>query len=95
MRYERILFSLCITASYFMAYAQAQNKVEVDTVAPKQIYLKEISIVGIQSKSDIHQLPHIVGTQVFAGKKNALIVMDNLNANVVNNTMRQVMAKVQ
>lgn len=94
MRYKRILFTLCISAGYFMAFAQAQNKVEVDTVMPKQIYLKEISIVGIQSKSDIHQLPHIVGTQVFAGKKNALIVMDNLNANVVNNAMRQVMAKV-
>ena len=94
MRYKRILFILCVTAGYFTAFAQAQNKVEVDTVLLKQIYLKEISIVGTQSKSDIHQLPHIVGTQVFAGKKNALIVMDNLNANVVTNTMRQVMAKV-
>ena len=94
MRYIRIVFSLYVTASYFTAYAQAQNILEVDTIPLKQIYLKEISIVGTQSKSDIHQLPHIVGTQVFAGKKNALIVMDNLNANVVTNTMRQVMAKV-
>ena len=56
MRYTRILllFSLCITIAHFTAYAQAQNKDEVDTVPPKQIYLKEISIVGIQSKSDIH-----------------------------------------
>jgi hypothetical protein len=69
MRYKRILISLCITTCYFTAYAQPQNEVKVDTVPPKQIYLKEISIVGTQSKSDIHQLPHIVGTQVFAGKK--------------------------
>lgn len=39
-------------------------------------------------------MPEIVGTNIYAGKKNALIVMDNVQGNVVNNTMRQVMAKI-
>jgi Fe(3+) dicitrate transport protein len=56
--------------------------------------LPEITIVGKGSKSDYHQLPEIVGTSIYAGKKNALIVVDNVQGNVVTNTMRQVMAKV-
>jgi len=56
--------------------------------------LPEITVVGKGSKSDYHQLPEIVGTSIYAGKKNALIVVDNVQGNVVTNTMRQVMAKV-
>ena len=56
--------------------------------------LPEITVVGKGSKSDYHQLPEIVGTSIYAGKKNALIVVDNVQGNVVNNSMRQVMAKV-
>lgn len=67
----------------------AQNQ---DTIATK--ILSEITIVGQKSKSDIHQLPEIVGTNIYAGKKSALIVLDNVQGNVVTNTMRQVMAKV-
>lgn len=60
----------------------------------KTKYLPGVTVVGTNSKSDIHQLPEIVGTSIYAGKKNSLIVMDNVKGNVVNNTMRQVVAKV-
>lgn len=56
--------------------------------------LTEITVVGQKSQSDIHQLPEIVGTNIYAGKKSALIVLDNVQGNTVTNTMRQVMAKV-
>ncbi len=56
--------------------------------------LQDITVVGRNSKSDYQQLPEIVGTNIYAGKKNALIVMDNVQGNVVTNTMRQVLAKV-
>jgi Fe(3+) dicitrate transport protein len=56
--------------------------------------LSEITVIGQKSKSDIHQLPEIVGTNIYAGKKSALIVLDNVQGNTVTNTMRQVMAKV-
>src|SRR5512133_446917 len=65
-----------------------------DTTGKDHKYLPEITVVGLGSKSDIQQLPEIVGTSIYAGKKNALIVMDNVKGNVVTNTMRQVMAKV-
>ncbi len=75
-----------------------QNKENVifhdDSTNPHHKYLAEITIVGQGSRSDIHQLPEVVGTSIYAGKKNALIVLDNVQGNVVTNTMRQVLAKV-
>jgi Fe(3+) dicitrate transport protein len=56
--------------------------------------LADITVVGRNSKNDYQQMPEIVGTNIYAGKKNALIVMDNVQGNVVTNTMRQVLAKV-
>jgi Fe(3+) dicitrate transport protein len=56
--------------------------------------LPDITVVGRNSKNDYQQMPEIVGTNIYAGKKNALIVMDNVQGNVVTNNMRQVLAKV-
>ncbi len=57
-------------------------------------YLPEITLVGKGSKSDYQQMPEIVGTNIYAGKKSSLIVLDNVQGNVVTNTMRQVLAKI-
>jgi Fe(3+) dicitrate transport protein len=53
-----------------------------------------VTVVGRGSKSDYQQMPEIVGTNIYAGKKNTLIVLDNVQGNVVTNTMRQVIAKI-
>lgn len=63
-----------------------------DTVHHKS--LSDITIVGKNSRSDYQQMPEIVGTNIYAGKKSSLIVMDNVQGNVVLNTMRQVLTKV-
>ncbi|MCW3074242.1 MAG: TonB-dependent receptor [Flaviaesturariibacter sp.] len=78
------------------AFAQTTPKKTFndDSTAPKTKYLSEITVVGHGSKSDYQQLPEIVGTSIYAGKKNALIVLDNVQGNVVMNNMRQVLAKV-
>ena len=65
-----------------------------DTIKQEHKYLPEVTIVGRHSKSDYHQMPEVVGTSIYAGKKNALIVLDNVQGNVVTNNMRQVLAKV-
>jgi Fe(3+) dicitrate transport protein len=64
----------------------------IDSLQPK--FLPEITIVGSTSKADIQQLPEIVGTTIYAGKKSSLIVVDNVQGNTATNTMRQVVAKV-
>lgn len=74
--------------------ATAQENIALNDTTPKHRYLQEITVVGRSSKSDYHQMPEVVGTNIYAGKKNALIVLDNVQGNVVTNTMRQVLAKV-
>ena len=56
--------------------------------------LPDITIVGMNSQNDFQQMPEIVGTSIYAGIKNALIVMKNVQGNVSNNTMRQVLSKI-
>jgi Fe(3+) dicitrate transport protein len=82
------LFFALIT-SY--SFAQKEGAIE-DSLATR--ILPELTLVGRGSKSDIHQLPQIVGTSIYAGKKSSLVVMDNVQGNIVSNTMRQVLGKV-
>jgi Fe(3+) dicitrate transport protein len=87
---------LCFTFSIISLLAAdvKGQQIERDTVRQHTKYLSEITLVGRNTRADLHFLPQIVGTQINAGKKNSLIVMDNVPGNVVTNTMRQVMAKV-
>ena len=89
-----LIFTVMATAS-LIATAQQDKKVfHDDSTKPIHKYLPDITVVGRGSKSDYQQMPEIVGTSIYAGKKNALIVLDNVQGNVVTNTMRQVLAKV-
>lgn len=72
--------------------AQTVDTIKKDTT---QVHiLKDITVVGRNSKSDYQQMPEIVGTNIYAGKKNALIVLENVQGNIATNNMRQVLAKV-
>jgi len=73
---------------------EKENKTKIDSSFFHAKFLPDITLVGRYTKADIHFLPEIVGTTINAGKKNSLIMMDNVQGNVVTNTMRQVMAKV-
>lgn len=83
-----------VLAAYYMlsCFQSDAQTTETDSVYKK--YLPEVTVVGRGSRSDYQQMPEIVGVNIYAGKKNALIVLDNVPANVVTNTMRQVMAKI-
>lgn len=74
-------------------YVPAQTKKGINDTTTWHA-LKDVTIVGRNSKSDYQQIPEIVGTNIYAGKKNALIVLENVQGNIANNTMRQVLAKV-
>ena len=87
---NRLFFTLCI----FTTLQTAAQEIQRDTQRIHTKYLQEITLVGRNTRADIHFLPEIVGTQINAGKKNSLIVMDNVQGNVVTNTMRQIVAKV-
>jgi len=88
---KKYLF-VCILLGFFHVTKAQSIKVQKDTANWHQ--LKDVTIVGRNSKSDYQQIPEIVGTNIYAGKKNALIVLENVQGNIANNTMRQVLAKV-
>jgi Fe(3+) dicitrate transport protein len=88
---------LILTGFVFSLQAGAQANKKIfhdDSTSPTHKYLPDVTVVGRNSKSDYQQMPEVVGTNIYAGKKNALIVLDNVQGNVVTNTMRQVLAKV-
>ncbi len=89
---RNIIYTIFAVLSGLNVIAQIPVEKENDSLHHKN--LPELTIVGRGSKSDYQQMPEIVGTNIYAGKKNALIVLDNVKGNVVTNTMRQVLAKV-
>jgi Fe(3+) dicitrate transport protein len=88
----RIFIFLPLLLSTYLS-AQTVDSLRKDSAIHIK-YLEDITIVGRSSKMDIQQMPEIVGTSIYAGKKSSLIVLENVMGNVVNNTMRQVVAKV-
>ena len=88
------LFLLIFLGFAQMTQAQTNQKEKVQQDSTHWHNLKDVTIVGRNSKSDYQQIPEIVGTNIYAGKKKALIVLDNVQGNIANNTMRQVLAKV-
>ena len=86
------LFVITLLSTINVSAQKKLPRIPTDSITTKS--LPDISVVGRNSKSDYQQMPDIVGTNIYAGKKNALIVLDNLQGNVVTNNMRQVLAKV-
>ncbi|MEN9371549.1 MAG: hypothetical protein RLZZ64_624, partial [Bacteroidota bacterium] len=93
MKRTILLIFICVSGLYLLGQ-EKPSKAALDSGLLHTQYLPDIKLVGRNTKADIHFLPEIVGTTINAGKKNALIMMDNIQGNVVTNTMRQVMAKV-
>jgi len=71
-----------------------QNNSSGNTDSSNIKNLPDITVVGRHSNSDYQQMPEIVGTNIYAGKKGAVVVMDHVQGNVVTNTMRQVLSKI-
>ncbi len=87
---KRIVFFAVI---YLLTATLAQAQIKKQN-SDSMKFLPDITIVGKNSKSDYQQMPEIVGTNIYAGKKSTLIVLDNVQGNVTTNNMRQVLAKV-
>lgn len=90
---KNCLILVIILSLYSGIKAQTtQNQHKPDTSHLK--YLPDVTVVGTNSKTDYQAMPEVVGTNIYAGKKNALILLNNVQGNIVTNTMRQVLAKV-
>ncbi len=60
----------------------------------RTIELQEVEVKAMLKKDDIQRLPEIQGTIINAGKKNEVIVLTALDADLSTNNARQVLAKV-
>ena len=85
------LFAILFTQ---FSFSQQQTFTPTHDTSMHMEYLSEISLVGSGQQRDVMMLPEVVGTKINAGKKNSLVVMDQLNTVVANNSMRQILAKV-
>ena len=81
------LFFLVLLSPFFVYAFQQKDSAHIQ-------YLPDVTVVGKNSKSDYAQMPEIVGTNIYAGKKNSLIILNNVQGNVSTNNMRQVLSKV-
>lgn len=93
MKMQKLIQTIIYLMLSFQLSAQQDSSV-IDSTRLHTKYLSDITIVGRNSRADVHFLPEIVGVNINAGKKNTLIVVGNVNGNIVTNTMRQVVAKI-
>ncbi len=70
---------------------QAQN-LKTDTV--KTYQLDEIKVLGKKSSYPLGRMPEVEGTQIFSGKKNEIISVESLNADLSINNFRQIFARI-
>ncbi len=82
------IFAIQLTQAQVIFNTYEKKKLDSTQILP------EVSFVGKNSKREVQKLPELVGTDIFAGKKNALVMMNNVQGNYVSNQMRQVLAKV-
>jgi len=81
-----LLFALFFT--FFTVSGQTKS----DTT--KIIELSSITVKSLSPRNSVTRLEPIVGTYIFAGKKNEVISLTDLDANLTDKTGRQIFAKV-
>jgi Fe(3+) dicitrate transport protein len=84
---QRILYSVAVL---FFAGTTLPAQSNPDTLQPK--LLKEVQI-SVQ-RSNLERLKPVEGTYLWSGKKNEVISLENLDANIAEKTPRQIFAKV-
>lgn len=57
-------------------------------------HLTEIEVIGTRERIQIERLPHVHGTYLMAGKKNEVIQLSGVNANIAERNPRQLFAKI-
>ena len=91
---KKFIFSFLLIIPSFLFSCSQSLQAKEDSIFISTKNLPDITIIGRNSKSDMQVMPEVVGTSIYAGIKNNLIIMKNITGNVSNNTMRQILSKV-
>ncbi len=85
------MYKLLLSTVFFLIVAgQSFSQILTDTL--KNQVIREISIKA--RRETIQRLPEIQGAYLWAGKKNEVILLQNIDANIAEKTPRQIFAKV-
>lgn len=76
----------------FLTFSQVSLAQQTDTL--KVINLKDVQVTEKQPKNEIERLPEIQGTVIYSGKKNEVIKVSTLDADLSTNNPRQIFGKV-
>lgn len=88
-------FSFVIALLLINVKLFSQNStIKYDSSEFKIDILENITISENENNSEFQFMPKAEGTTLYAGKKTALISLDKVLGNVVNNSMRQILSKV-
>jgi len=85
---NKILFFLVTTVYSICSFGQTKNDTSKITLLP------DLIVIGKAVPNNIVRLETIVGTYIFDGKKNEVIDLKNIDANITDKTGRQLFAKV-
>ncbi|WP_298350865.1 TonB-dependent receptor domain-containing protein [Runella sp.] len=85
MKYISALFVILFFGKHLFA-----QKVKSDTTQ----HLNEVEVIGTRERIQIERLPDVHGTYLTAGKKNEVIQLSGVNANIAERTPRQIFAKI-
>ena len=86
MKRDFLLFIFFAFFSFF-SFGQVNDSMKI-------IDLKLITVNSINFKNDLLRLEPISGVSIFSGKKNEVIFLNSIDANITERTARQVFAKV-
>jgi len=84
------VFRLVCTLAFILVFKTSFSQVDDSS---KTIQLHEVIVNDNQSFS-VERMPELKGNVIYAGKKNEVVLMKNLNADLSTNNTRQVFAKV-
>jgi len=57
-------------------------------------HLNEVEVIGVKERIQIERLPDVHGTYLTAGKKNEVVQLGGVNANIAERNARQIFAKI-
>jgi len=77
-----------------ISHQSEQTTVENCSVTVKIAELQQVIVEGNKETFGVSRLKSIEGTAIYEGKKNEVIVMKDINANVATNNTRQIYSKV-
>ena len=92
MKKQILLAAITIPIVALSQNKEAKKNVNPDSAINKVTRLEEVKIIA--SRGGVTRLPEILGTNIFSGKKNEIILVENLNADLAQNRARDVFTKV-